>query len=1016
MKFKSHIVCLLILLLNSVIQLNAQKYSFVQYSVEQGLTQTQVYSIDTDEQGFLWFGTAGGVSKFDGKHFQNYSSANGLVDNVVNAIKFYKGYTWIFTNKGITRIKGNEIFKYELTELVLGNFISSGTISSERGSIIIGVKNNDIIEIPLSESCEPLLKETINLSSPLGEGTTVRSIYIDQKGVIWIAANGFIGRLLETSPGSFHWTSIVIENSNYNVSDVIQDTKGDYWISVYSEGVYKWNEGVIEKYDIDNGLVSRSVRTLFEDTNGKIWCASKNGISVISEDEVTIFNSTNGLPNENIEMVVQDQEGNIWLASDGSGAYRFTSEEFVTFDQSNGLGSNYVMTLLQDSTEDYWFGTYGNGITKWDGHNFEYYNVENQKILNNVVWSSLKDARNNLWFGTSNGLILLANNDITTFQDELWMPSNKVTSLYQSRINVNEIWVGSSKGLSILNTEAGIISGKQLNAKLKNVRAIESGTKNQVWLGTSNGVFVTDGTFLEPWIYNDKLEDKVVYSIENFKDSLWFIGTSNGLYSTNGLQVERMYLDESFSSNYINFLTLEGNNLWVGTNYGIFEIKLSEYLNNRNKGIIHHTQNSGIQSVETNLNSGYFSKDGKVWMGTGKGLIRFDRNKRRESVEATVPNIVLNEVQLFFKKTDWSKYSDSINQFNGIPYNPSLSHKSNYLTFYFQGISLSNYEDVRYRVKLEGLDQEWSPIIFQNTFTYTNLGYGDYEFKVIASVDGISWSEAETFIFEIRKPYFLTWWFFSLIFVFVLIIVWVIYIWRRGVVRRKRKIEKLVFKSKLLALEQQTLNASMNRHFIFNALNSIQYYINTQDRLSANRYLTSFAKLIRKNLDSSISGSGLVTLADEIERLELYISLEHMRFQEKFEYKINVAGSIDVESVKIPAMILQPFVENSIWHGILPQKEGGLIEVNITDSEKGILFEIMDNGIGYDISQSKKTDNLHHSKGMLITNGRIDLLKKANEKKMSIKGPFQINDANGHSLGTKVEILLETETFSNKKQ
>jgi LytS/YehU family sensor histidine kinase len=227
--------------------------------------------------------------------------------------------------------------------------------------------------------------------------------------------------------------------------------------------------------------------------------------------------------------------------------------------------------------------------------------------------------------------------------------------------------------------------------------------------------------------------------------------------------------------------------------------------------------------------------------------------------------------------------------------------------------------------------------------------------------------------------------------------------------------EKLVYKSKLLALEQQTLNASMNRHFIFNALNSIQYYINTQDRLSANRYLTSFAKLIRKNLDSSINSSGLVTLTDEIERLELYISLEHMRFQEKFEYEVNVADSIDTESVKIPAMILQPFVENSIWHGILPQKEGGLIQVNITDTEAGILFEIVDNGIGYDVSQSKKTDNSHHSKGMLITNGRIDLLKKATEKKMSIKGPFQMNDENGNSLGTKVEILLETETLLTKK-
>ena len=104
-----------------------------------------------------------------------------------------------------------------------------------------------------------------------------------------------------------------------------------------------------------------------------------------------------------------------------------------------------------------------------------------------------------------------------------------------------------------------------------------------------------------------------------------------------------------------------------------------------------------------------------------------------------------------------------------------------------------------------------------------------------------------------------------------------------------------MYKSKLLALEQQSLNASMNRHFIFNALNSIQYYINTQDKLSANKYLTSFAKLIRKNLDSSSSGKSLVPLTDELERLELYITLEHMRFQNKFEYKINIGQDIDID-------------------------------------------------------------------------------------------------------------------------
>src|SRR6185369_7263109 len=133
---------------------------------------------------------------------------------------------------------------------------------------------------------------------------------------------------------------------------------------------------------------------------------------------------------------------------------------------------------------------------------------------------------------------------------------------------------------------------------------------------------------------------------------------------------------------------------------------------------------------------------------------------------------------------------------------------------------------------------------------------------------------------------------------------------------RREKTRQLMLRSRMLQLEQQALNANMNRHFIFNALNSIQYYINRQDRIAANRYLTSFAKLIRKNLDASQTDT--TTLAEELSRLDLYLVLEHMRFKDKFRYTITIAPAVDTYRVELPAMMLQPYVENSIWHGILP--------------------------------------------------------------------------------------------------
>jgi sensor histidine kinase YesM len=242
--------------------------------------------------------------------------------------------------------------------------------------------------------------------------------------------------------------------------------------------------------------------------------------------------------------------------------------------------------------------------------------------------------------------------------------------------------------------------------------------------------------------------------------------------------------------------------------------------------------------------------------------------------------------------------------------------------------------------------------------------------------------------------------------VFLLIVGWLIYN-RSRILKERRDKENYQLKSRLLALEQQTLNSSMNRHFIFNALNSIQYYINRQDRLAANKYLSDFAKLIRKNLDSS--QDNLTTLSDEIERLEIYLRLEHMRFKDKFEYVVEVDPMLSRDKIKVPAMLVQPFLENSIWHGLLPKSDGevGRLIVRFMLVQGHVELEIVDNGIGIENSLKQKTGaDSHISKGMEITQSRIDLIKKTTGKTIELIGPHDIKGENGVSKGTIVKIKL----------
>jgi LytS/YehU family sensor histidine kinase len=213
----------------------------------------------------------------------------------------------------------------------------------------------------------------------------------------------------------------------------------------------------------------------------------------------------------------------------------------------------------------------------------------------------------------------------------------------------------------------------------------------------------------------------------------------------------------------------------------------------------------------------------------------------------------------------------------------------------------------------------------------------------------------------------------------------------------------------LLALEQKSVNASMNRHFIFNALNSIQYFINTQDRKSANRYLTNFAQLIRKNLDSANSNANTISLEEELDRIKLYLGLEAMRFKGCFDYEVNVGDDIDLETIKIPAMIMQPFVENSIIHGILPNEEvHGLISISVRREGNMLLLSIEDNGIGVNrsLQQKDNIDGDHRSQGMEITSKRIELIRKISKNDISLEGPEEIKDVNGSIKGTYVLIKV----------
>lgn len=979
----------------------AQQFNFIQLSVEDGLPQTQVFDICADNQGYLWFGTAGGAAKYDGKTFTRTEELYENSESFVFSIKRHHGYVWLASKSSITRIRQKSAKQFDLTDLT-GDY-SIADITFSNGHIWVAVQYIGIYEIPLNN--DELILDQAVLHEPEKE-LKARVVFADSKDRIWVGGKGYLGYYENGK-----WTPFK-EINNDNISDIDEDIFGTLWISTYQDGVFAIKDSTITNYTVSDGLASDLIRTLFIDKDNKVWVTSKNGVSYISGNKIKTFNQKNGLDNDNIKVVGQDIEGNIWLGTDGSGAYRFTGESMVYFTKEDGLSSNYIMSITdgennKNDSIDVWLSTYGGGITHLKDNSTEVFTTENSIIPNNTVWSTMKDHNNNIWFGSSYGLIKRTNNKFEVYVDKEWLPSNKILAIHETKDNV--IYFGTSRGLTkYKNGTFSVIHPQDTAITLMNIRTIAE-TGNQLLLGTSEGVILfdkaTDKFF--NWEYNPEIEGLNVYAIQPTDYGI-FIGTEKGLFRLYDSEFKKVQLSNSFSSNYINFITYEKEGfLWVGTNFGIFEIDLKEFSLNNQNALHHFSPSNGLKSSETNLNAAFVDKNKRVWMGTGNGLLLFERTKKIVSKKIAVPEIEIEDVQLYLKPTNWKNYSDSINPFTKLPKDLMLNYKKNYLSFFFKAISITNPDELRYKIKLEGFDEEWSPELHQTNFSYTNLPYGKFSFLVKASSDGINWSPPANFDFIIKIPYYLTWWFIAFCALAGALILFLFIKYLQAAEKRKQATQQIIYKNRLLALEQQTLNSSMNRHFIFNALNSIQYYINSSDRKSANKYLTSFAKLIRKNLDSSSSGNSLVSLAEELERLELYISLEHMRFQNKFGYEINIEPNIDTEEILVPPMFLQPFVENSIWHGILPMDKPGKISIRIFTNSKGELqIDIEDNGIGIEESKKNKSDHSHQSKGMLITSGRIDVLRKVTNQHFVIKGPFEKIE-NGKIVGTKVEIIRE---------
>ncbi len=983
------LVGILVLLLS--ISTYAQQYNFISYSIEEGLAQSQIRAISQDNDGYIWIGTLGGLSKFDGINFENFSTNDGLLNNQINAIyNDSKGNIWLGTQGGVSVYDGTEFKNYEFKKDLSQNFVLS-IIEDQTGKLWLTTDGGGVVYMD-----DTRFNYMILPNGP--DNNYIRNVYVDERGNKWLATRNGVS-IIDAE------MNIVDTIRDVNATQVFVDKDNSVWCSTFGDGVIHITESKHRRYGTETGLISNHIRAFTKRADGSFWFVSKNGISKFFRGTTKNFTNKDGLNDNNIKAVLEDLEGNMFFGSDGGGLIKFTNENFISYTQADGISSNVVMSILEDDEMNIWLSTYGEGVCKIEGEAYIHYNTKNG-LGNNTVWCSLLAKDKRIWFGTSNGLSVFNGVSFKTYNAEQGLNGKKIYALNEDK--KGNIWIGTKEGLSVLSVENdSIYNYNEIVGLSRNIRYIYNEDNIAVWFCSSDGLFRYDTKKHDAKKYDasNGLPDNSVMAIVKDENSKLWVGTKNGLAIYEKGKFTNVQLPDNYASNNINFLQLDReNNLWIGTSFGLYQLNILDKDTFAKTDFIRYSNLDGLKSLECNQNASYIDSKNNLWFGTSYGLMKHSLSS--ESSIITLPKVQIKDIRLFFEKKDLSKYANGTNDTTKLPKELVLRYDKNHLTFDFVGIYHTSPDKVKYRFKLEGFDEVWQPITNSTFVTYSNIPFGDFTFKLSATTDLKHWTKPVRFSFKIKPPIWFTWWFYMLCIFSVTAIVWLIVMRRKKIEQGKRATQLIIDKSKMLKLEQQALNSSMNRHFIFNALNSIQYYINRQDKISANRYLSSFAKLVRKNLDSSLVNE--IYLDDEIERIDLYLKLEQMRFQDKFEYSISVDNIIEPQSIKIPSMLLQPFIENSIWHGILPSNRSGNIVIEAVKKEDKLIITIADDGIGIDKSiEGKKDKKQHHdSKGMELTKGRINLISKISNKDCAIKGPYQIYNKNNEVAGTEVSIII----------
>lgn len=1000
-----------------------QPLTFQHIDERQGLNSSKIIRFYTDSRGLLWVGCLDGLYTFDGHQCTNFSTEypvlrNHLTTGVAGIVEDKNGNIWISINDGML------CYHRATGKISYHTFYFDKEHQGKNFCNPFYVDNKNRLWVFI---CDPSSLSVIDLNDPKLRRDTITSL-----------GNGFC------------------QTSNNKLFEPIRMIVGDLW---YGFGIMRFHEdGILSDTEVqmnkdkEGKPTKTQVHRFYFLSDSILYLATSDGLMKYNQKthQSISFTDFEGEKIKKLNCIKADGEI-LYVASQDNGLLLFDlkKEKYVAqylHDATNpfSISGNEVNTIYIDENKNIFLGINGTGLDYCNLHDSRLssqYNTnlpeKKKQAISFLSFSSYSSAL--ILAGSSQKGLLLLDTNKEVIQS--WnksnsaIPSNTVTALF--RASPTSTIVGTDNGLSVFNHSSKSFSSITPDAKAKifysepYINFISRISNTEIGICTPSGFFIILSD-LKTLISLDTLNQDLYTNYASFyaitSDSLLVNTWESYCYlltRQEGKWSIRKKI-ENFATVF-DYLPIHHSQFWIATSKGLQQLDV---------------ENGSYIDIPFSLDARCYSvtqRDGFFWISSNKGLIKYAPitkqfklyDERSNTInKGFLPHAFLavnNEIILggekglnFFKPKNLSVYTQPLKPWlNSILINDvkfdfdsninetqsfTFPYSQNTVSFQYSTINYS-YTGASYmRYFLEGYDKNPVKTASFGNVRYARLPAGDYSFHLQSfSDDAPNYIVEKIIKIHITPPFYQTWWFRLLAISMVAGLVYAVFRYRVNQIREEEK-QKTAYSISLAEMESRALRSQMNPHFIFNSLNAIQRYIFQNDVEKSATYLTRFARLMRQILENS--KVPFITLQEEISSLETYIELEKMRFENKFQSTISIADDIEFEHTLVPPLLLQPYVENAIWHGLMHKDSLGLLKISILLKQGNLVMQIEDNGIGRKAAALLKSKpQNHNSTALKATEERLLLIERTTGKKVAVE-IIDLENEKGEPFGTKVVLTM----------